>query len=404
MMVLFSAGLLSLSAVRAANGDSGTAGAGMQRADASDRGAGLVEPGAADTASYFPLLRGFRVAVLANQTSRVGDEHLVDLLYRCGIDVCGIFSPEHGFRGTADAGELVASTIDAATGIPIWSLYDGSKRRPSDAVMDSFDVLVVDMQDVGLRFYTYYITMLRMMDACAAAQRRVVVLDRPNPNGFYIDGPVLDMRYASGVGALPIPVVHGLTMGEIARMAVGERWSARCDLTVIPCRNYTHATRYVLPVAPSPNLPTQRSVYLYPSICLFEGTVMSLGRGTDRPFEMYGHPDLPAGRYPFAFTPRPTPGAKHPLYEGRLCRGVDLSGKPFESIWDAGLTLEYVIDAFRALDRGEAFFTPMFEKLIGVDYVRRMILEGRSAAEIKACWQPDLERFAKIREKYLIYE
>lgn len=374
-----------------------------------------VNVGMTDTASYYPLLRGRRVAVLANQTSVAelpgapgadasGRVHLVDLLHGEGFAVAAIFSPEHGFRGTADAGEQVASSVDARTGIPIRSLYDGNAKRPSDEAMRSFDVLLVDMQDVGLRFYTYYISMLRMMDACADFGRAVVVLDRPNPNGSYIDGPVLDMKYKSGVGALPIPVVHGLTMGEIARMAVGEGWAKPCDLTVVPCRRYTHATRYELPVAPSPNLPTQRSIYLYPSICLFEGTVVSLGRGTDRPFECYGHPDMPADRYCFVFTPRPTAGAKHPPLEGRLCRGVDLSEKPCEEILAEGLTLDYVIDAYRALGLGEAFFTPMFEKLIGVGWVREMILDGRSAAEIRARWRPDVERFAKMREKYLIYE
>ncbi len=366
--------------------------------------AGEVLVGAADTAAYFPLLRGRRVAVLANQTSRVGDEHLVDLLHRSGVRLTAIFSPEHGFRGTADAGEHVASSVDERTGVPIRSLYDGRTRRPSDEAMRSFDVLVVDMQDVGLRFYTYYISMLRMMDACADFGRKVVVLDRPNPNGSYIDGPVLDMKYKSGVGALPIPVVHGLTMGEIARMAVGEGWAKPCELTVVPCRNYTHATRYELPVAPSPNLPTQRAIYLYPSTCLFEGTAVSLGRGTDKPFEVYGHPDLPADRYAFTFTPRPTAGAKHPPLEGRLCHGVDLSAKPCEEILAEGLTLDYVIDAYRALGLGDGFFTPMFEKLIGAGWVRQMILDGRPAAEIKARWQPDVERFAKLREKYLIYE
>ena len=365
---------------------------------------GEVLVGAADTAAYFPLLRGRRVAVLANQTSRVGDVHLVDLLHRSGMRLTGIFSPEHGFRGTADAGEHVASSVDERTGVPIRSLYDGRTRRPSDEAMRSFDVLVVDMQDVGLRFYTYYISMLRMMDACADFGREVVVLDRPNPNGSYIDGPVLDMKYKSGVGALPIPVVHGLTMGEIARMAVGEGWAKPCQLTVVPCRNYTHATRYELPVAPSPNLPTQRSIYLYPSTCLFEGTVVSLGRGTDKPFEVYGHPDMPTDRYRFTFTPRPTAGAKHPPLEGRLCRGVDLSAKPCEEILAEGLTLDYVIDAYGALGLGEKFFTPMFEKLIGVGWVRQMILDGRSSAEIRARWQPDVERYAKIREKYLIYQ
>ena len=361
-----------------------------------------VGVGAADTAAYFPLLRGQRVAVLANQTARVGDEHLVDLLYRCGIELTGIFSPEHGFRGTADAGEQVASSVDERTGIPIRSLYDGRTRRPSDEAMRSFDVLVVDMQDVGLRFYTYYISMLRMMDACDDFGHRVIVLDRPNPNGSYIDGPILDMNYKSGVGALPIPVVHGLTMGEIARMAVGEGWARRCDLTVVPCRNYTHATEYVLPVAPSPNLPTQRAVYLYAALCPFEGTVVSLGRGTDKPFEIYGHPDL-TGRA-FTFTPRPTPGAKHPPLEGCLCRGEDLSRLPLDEARMTGFSLQYVIDACADLGLGESFFTPMFEKLVGVGWIREMILDGATDAEIRARWEPEAAAFRQLRAKYLLYE
>lgn len=381
--------------------------------------------GMTDTTAYFPQLEGRRVAVLANHTAvaRFGDGapgvaadaavrlpgaasdgtiHLVDLLHGRGFDVTGIFSPEHGFRGTADAGEHVASSVDAATGIPIRSLYDGNTKRPSDEAMRSFDVLVVDMQDVGLRFYTYYITMLRMMDACAESGRSVIVLDRPNPNGHHVDGPVLDMKYKSGVGALPIPVLHGLTMGEIARMAVGEGWAASCDLQVVRCRNYTHDTPYELPVAPSPNLSTQRAVYLYPSVCLFEGTVVSLGRGTDKPFEVYGHPDMTGCL--FSFTPRPTAGAKHPPLEGRLCHGVDLSRIPLGEARAEGLTLKYVIEACRNLGLGDKFFTPMFEKLIGVGYVREMILAGASEAEIRARWADDVRRFRKLRGRYLLYE
>ena len=376
--------------------------------------------GMTDTAAYFPLLRGRRVAVLANQTSvaelpgargasgaavttdGTGRVHLVDLLHESGFDVRAIFSPEHGFRGTADAGEHVSGSTDPRTGIPIRSLYDGRTQRPSDETMRSFDVLVVDMQDVGLRFYTYYITMLRMMDACAAFGHPVVVLDRPNPNGDKVEGPLLDMRYKSGVGALPIPVLHGLTMGEIARMSVGEGWAAPCDLTVVACRNYTHATEYVLPVAPSPNLPTQRAVYLYAALCPFEGTVVSLGRGTGKPFEIYGHPDL-TGRT-FAFTPRPTPGAKHPPLEGRTCRGEDLSRLPLAEARTKGFTLQYVIDAYNDLELGEGFFTPMFEKLVGVGWVREMILSGASDAEIRARWEPEAEAFRARRAKYLLYE
>lgn len=369
--------------------------------------------GMTDTTAYYPLLRGQRVAVLANQTSMAelpgapgadaaGRVHLVDLLHGSGFDVAAIFSPEHGFRGTADAGEHVKSSVDARTGIPIRSLYDGNTKRPSDEAMRSFDVLVVDMQDVGLRFYTYYISMLRMMDACADFGKQVVVLDRPNPNGHIVDGPVLDMNYKSGVGAIPVPVLHGLTMGEIARMAVGEGWARKCGLTVVKCRNYTHATEYVLPVAPSPNLPTQRSVYLYAALCPFEGTVVSLGRGTSAPFEVYGHPAM-TGRT-FSFTPRPTAGAKHPPLEGQLCRGVDLSGMPLDEAREVGFSLKYVIDAYADLKLGDKFFTPMFEKLVGAGWVRGMILSGASDAEIRARWADDVARYRERRAKYLLYE
>lgn len=369
--------------------------------------------GMTDTAAYFPLLQGRRVAVLANHTSvadmlgvagadTIGRVHLADLLHARGFDVAGIFSPEHGFRGTADAGEHVRNSVDAATGIPIHSLYESNTKRPSDEAMRSFDILVVDMQDVGLRFYTYYISMLRMMDACADFGLQVVVLDRPNPHGDKIDGPVLDMRHQSGVGALPIPVLHGLTMGEIARMAVGEGWAKPCELTVVPSRYYTHDTEYVLPIAPSPNLATQRAIYLYAALCPFEGTSVSLGRGTDKPFEIYGHPAMQD--CVFSFTPRSTQGAKHPPLEGCVCRGVDLSDMPLAEARAVGFTLRYVIDAYRNLRQGETFFTPMFEKLVGVGYVREMILAGASEAQIRARWQSDVERFRLQRAKYLLYD
>ncbi len=370
--------------------------------------------GMTDTASYYPLLRGRRVAVLTNHTAvaempgsgapadGAGRVHLVDMLHDAGFDVRGIFAPEHGFRGTADAGEAVRGGVDAATGIPIFSLYDGRQLRPSDETMRAFDVLLVDMQDVGVRFYTYHITMLRMMDACAAFGRTVVVLDRPNPHGEKIDGPILEPKYRSGVGVLPIPVLHGLTMGEIARMAVGEGWAAPCRLTVVPCRNYTHAAEYLLPVAPSPNLPTQRAVYLYPTLCLFEGTVLSVGRGTETPFEVYGHPDM-ADRG-FRFTPRPTPGARQPLHEGRVCRGVNLHGVPLDTARRMGLTLEPLIAAYAELGPGEGFFKPIFEKLIGTGYVREMIGAGASAEEIRARWQEDRAEYRRLRGKYLLYD
>lgn len=369
---------------------------------------GQVLVGMTDTVAYFPLLEGRRVAVLANRTAMARMSglservHLVDLLHDRGFRLAGIFSPEHGFRGDADAGEAVGDSVDPRTGIRVRSLYNGNTHRPSKEAMESFDVLVVDMQDVGLRFYTYYIAMLRMMEACGDCGKRVVVLDRPNPNGMHVDGPVLDMKYRSGVGAIPVPVLHGLTMGEIARMAVGEGWCRPCDLTVVACRNYTHATEYMLPEAPSPNLPTQRAVYLYASLCPLEGTPVSVGRGTAKPFEIFGHPDMTEGG--FSFTPRPTAGARRPPLEGCLCRGRDLSSMPLDEARAVGFTLRYVIEAARSLGMGERFFTPMFEKLVGAGYVREMILAGASEEEIRARWRDDVARYLERRKPYLLYE
>lgn len=359
--------------------------------------------GAERTKEYLPELENKRVAVLANHTAMAGEEHLVDMLVREGINVVGIFSPEHGFRGGADAGEHVKSSVDEKTGIPIWSLYDGKSGRPSDDKMQAFDVLLVDMQDVGLRFYTYYISMLNMINASADFSRKVIVLDRPNPNGMYVDGPILDMeKYKSGVGALPIPVVHGLTMGEIALMAQGEGWSKKCDVEVVACEGYTHQTRYDLPIAPSPNLPTQHSIYLYPSTCLFEGTVCSLGRGTSHPFECYGHPDYKDGS--FTFTPRSVAGAKNPPLKDVECYGVDLRGIDDEQVIAEGFNLEYVIDAYNKVGKPEKFFTRMFLLLTGVDYIKEMIIAGNTADEIRARWQKDVEEFKILRRKYLLYE
>ena len=362
-----------------------------------------IKVGAEQTEEYLPALKGQRVAVLANHTAMVGEQHLVDMLISKGVKLVGIFSPEHGCRGGADAGEHVKNSVDEKTGVSIWSLYDGNAKRPSDEKMQAFDILLVDMQDVGLRFYTYYISMLRMIDACADFSRKVIVLDRPNPNGMYVDGPLLDMaKYKSGVGALPIPVVHGLTMGEIAMMAQGEGWSRKCDVRVVKCVGYTHQTRYELPIPPSPNLPNQHSIYLYPSTCLFEGTVCSLGRGTDAPFQIYGHPDYKGGE--FEFTPRSVAGAKNPPLKDQKCHGVDLRGLDDEQIIASGFNLEYVIDAYRNLDMGEKFFTRMFLLLTGVDYIKQMIIEGKSADEIRKVWQKDVEEFKLLRRGYLLYE
>lgn len=360
--------------------------------------------GAEKTDKYFPLIKDKRVAVLTNQTGMVNDEHLVDMLKNEGVDLVGIFSPEHGFRGTADAGEHVASSVDEKTGVPIWSLYDGKGGKPSVENMDKFDILVFDLQDVGLRFYTYYASMARVMDACAEHNKEMIVLDRPNPNGFYVDGPILDMKHKSGVGWLPIPVVHGMTLGEIALMINGEKWLPEeriCELTVIPCDNFTSDMKYELPISPSPNLPNIHSIYLYPSTCLFEGTVVSLGRGTPFPFEAYGHPDYTGSD--FSFTPRSVEGAKNPPLLDKKCYGVDLRNVPNEYIWENGFDLSYVIDAYNNLDIGDKFFSPFFEKLVGVDYIRTMIKEGKSNEEIRTMWQDDVAEFEKQRKPYLLY-
>lgn len=359
--------------------------------------------GATDTTTYMPMLRDRRVAILANHTAMYSpEEHVVDMLHREGINIVGIFAPEHGFRGSVEAGLKVDNGVDEKTGIAILSLYNGKTQRPSDDVMSSFDVLVVDMQDVGLRFYTYYISMIRMIDACADFGREVIILDRPNPNGHYVDGPILDMKYKSGIGWLPIPVVHGLTMGEIAVMAIGEGWAKSAKLSVVKCRNYDHTTHYVLPIAPSPNLTTQHSIYLYPSTCLFEGTVVSMGRGTESPFEVYGHPDMCG--YDFSFTPQPNAGSKTPPHSGKMCYGVDLRGVADEDIWADGVNLDYVVDAYRNLNMGEAFFSSMFEKLIGVAWVREMIVAGEDADAIEARWREDVEAFKLLRRNYLLYK
>ena len=286
-----------------------------------------IETGAEQTGRYLPLLEGRRVGIMTNHTGTVGRTHLVDTLRSLGVDIRVVFAPEHGFRGQADAGESVASYRDRKTGIDVVSVY-GSTKRPPDSIMQRLDVLLFDIQDVGLRYYTYLSSMHYLMEACAASGKQLIVLDRPNPNGFYVDGPVLEAKHRSFVGMHPIPVVHGMTLGELACMIDGEGWlrdGLRCKLTVIPCRGYTHRSRYRLPTAPSPNLPNMRAVYLYPSLCFFEGTPVSLGRGTDFPFQAYGHPELQGD---FSFTPRSNAGAKNPPLKDKLCHGVDLRTAP----------------------------------------------------------------------------
>lgn len=364
-----------------------------------------VVVGAARTAQYVPGLRGKRVALFSNHTGMVGDKHTLDIMLGEGLNVVTLFSPEHGFRGTADAGEHVGNSVDKPTGIPIASLYGGKgTRMPAKEVMDGLDVIVVDIQDVGLRYYTYYCTMIDLMNAAKAYGKQVVVLDRPNPNGMYVDGPILDMKYESGVGRLPITVVHGMTLGEIARMANGEGWlknGGKVSLKVVPCENYTHQTRYELPIAPSPNLRTMKAIYLYPSVCYFEATPVSLGRGTDFPFEVYGHPDMK--NRDFEFTPRSVAGAKNPPQLDNLCHGVDLRNISDEEAIAQGINLEYVIDAYRDLDMGDKYFRNFFELLIGRGDIRQMIKDGKSAAEIKATWAGDVAKFREQRRPYLLY-
>src|SRR5574344_332172 len=362
--------------------------------------------GAQSVNEYLPLLKGKRVALLSNHTGMVTEKrHVVDTLVSSGVNVVCIMSPEHGFRGSADAGEHVSSSVDEKTGIEIISLY-GVKHKNED-LTKRFDVMVFDLQDVGVRFYTYYITMTKMMEACAEAGKEFIVLDRPNPIGYLTDGPILDMKYKSGVGYLPIPTAHGMTLGELALMINGEKWlkdGIQCKLTVIKCKNYNHKKLYRLPLKPSPNLPDMRSVYIYPSTCYFEQTPLSLGRGTDKPFQVYGHPNIKDKE--FTFTPVPNYGAKDPRYKNQVCYGVDLRREPsVAQIMEDGINFSYIIDAYKSmnLDRNY-FFGSGFELETGQLWIRNMIKEGKSAAEIKAAWAKDVEAFKKQREPYMLYE
>ena len=368
--------------------------------------------GAQQLEEYLPLVEGKKVCILSNQSGMASaTAHVLDTLLAHNVKVTCIMSPEHGFRGDADAGEHVSSSTDPKTGIPIRSLYEGKSGKPAKEVMDEFDVLIFDLQDVGVRFYTYYVTMVKMMAACAMEGKEFIVLDRPNPIGFYVDGPILDMKYKSGVGSLPIPVVHGMTLGEIAYMANEKDWlqhglkdaeGKKVKLHVVKCQNYTHAKLYRLPIKPSPNLADMRAIYLYPSTCYFEGTPISLGRGTAKAFQMYGHPNMLG--YKYSFTPKSIPGAKNPPLLDKECWGVDLTVNPsIEQINQDGINLEYVVDAYTNLNLGDHFFRNMFELEIGQAYVRKMIKEGKSAKEIEAMWVEDVEKFKEERKPFLLY-
>ncbi len=406
-----------------------------------------ILPGAERLDVYLPLLKGKRVGIFANQTSMVGNTHLVDTLRKSGIDIKVIFGPEHGFRGTADAGEKVANYVDEKTGIPVVSLY-GSKRKPAAEDVKEVDVLVFDIQDVGVRFYTFISSLESYMEAAVEFKKPLIVLDRPNPNGHYVDGPVLDMKYKSFVGMRPVPIVYGMTIGEYANMLWNEFFNIpevkkslhelvddsnkksseplsdqkikdlktsieSIQLKIISCSNYTHKTKYILPDRPSPNLPNIQSIYLYPSTCFFEGTVLSEGRGTNKQFQVFGHPSLPNNLY--SFTPHPNEGAKNSKLYGQLCYGWDLSGTPEEVSRkvDNKVQLKWLMEAYKLFPEKEKFFIlpktgkmeeSFFNKLAGNNELWQQIRDGKSEAEIRASWEPALSEFKKLRKKYLLYE
>lgn len=390
----------------------------------SSAGQNKIIPAAERTAVYFPLLKGKSVAVFANQTSMVGNTHLIDTLLKSGINVVKIFGPEHGFRGDADAGEDVSDAKDKKTGIPVISLY-GSHHKPTADDLKNVDVLVFDLQDVGCRFYTYINSMQDFLEAALENHKPLLLLDRPNPNGFYVDGPVLDLKYKSGVGRQPIPIVYGMTMGEYAMMLLGEKWVSKeaCDVNaynittkptadtpfhflVIKNQNYTHKSKYVLPVMPSPNLKTMQSIYLYPSTCLIEGTVLSEGRGTDYPFQLLGHPSLPKNLY--SFTPKPNLGSKSSKCFYQKCYGWFINGSNEEvlKIIDGKIQLRYILDAYKLFPGKDSFFRKdnFINKLAGNDLFQQQIKEGKTEKQIKESWQPGLTAFKAIRKKYLLYD
>ena len=390
-----------------------------------------IIPGAERMDQYLPLLKGKNVALFANQTSTVGNSLLVDTLLKRGIKVVRIFGPEHGFRGTADAGEKVGNAIDKETGIEVVSLY-GQHNKPTAEDLKGVDVMVFDIQDVGVRFYTFISSLQRYVEAALENSIPLIILDRPNPNGFYVDGPVLDLKYKSFVGMQPIPIVYGLTLGEYSMMMAGEKWlsdsankkyayyrhakktiDSPFHLLVIKNLNYDHNSHYILPVKPSPNLPNIQSVYLYPSTCFFEGTTLSEGRGTDKPFQVFGAPSLPKNLY--SFTPHPTEGAKSSKHYGQVCYGWDLSGTPQQVLQRVNkkVQLKWLMDAYRLFPDKDSFFIvpksgdmehSFFDKLAGNNELWQQIKNGVSEKDIRASWEPALSNYKKIRKKYLLYK
>jgi uncharacterized protein YbbC (DUF1343 family) len=372
-----------------------------------------IETGAAQVSSYLPLLKGKSVGVFANQTAVIGKTHLVDSLVRLGVNVKVIFGPEHGFRGKADAGEHVDNNIDAKTGIQVISLY-GNHKKPTATDVKNIDILIFDIQDVGVRFYTFISSLEYMMEAAIENNKPLIILDRPNPNGFYVDGPVLENEFKSFVGMQPIPVVYGMTLGEYAKMLLGEKWLSpstmklyKPDLiNVIALKNYDHNTMYTLPVHPSPNLKEMESIYIYPSTCFFEGTILSEGRGTEKPFQIFGHPNLP--KTLFSFTPKPNDGAKSSKCFNQTCYGWNLSGTK-ESVLkklNKQIQIKYLIEAYKLFPGKDSFFLKnnFFNKLAGNDKLMQQIKDGKSESEIRKSWESELIKFKAIRKKYLLYK
>ncbi len=395
-----------------------------------------ILPGAYQTEEYIPLLKGKRIGVFANNTAMIGKTHIVDTLKKRGVNITKIFGPEHGFRGTANAGEKVDSYTDQQTGIPVISLY-GKKRKPSKEDLANVDILLFDIQDVGVRFYTYISSLQEFMESAIEHNRPLIILDRPNPNGFYVDGPVLDTAFKSFVGMQPVPVVYGMTIGEYAKYLIGENLLSSGamtsgqiknndqsnaakngkgqNITVIKCRNYTHKSKYILPDRPSPNLPDAASVYWYPSTCFFEGTVLSEGRGTDKPFQIFGHPSLPKDLY--SFTPVANAGASEPKLKNQLCYGWNLSASNEQTLQQINnhLQLRYLLEAYKLFPDKENFFIKskkpaakpadyFFNKLAGNAELMQQIIDDKTEAEIRASWEPKLAAFKKIRKKYLLYQ
>lgn len=386
--------------------------------------ANSITPGAERINVYLPLIKGKKVGIFANHTSVVGNTHLVDTLRKLGVDIRVIFGPEHGFRGTTPDGVKITDYKDEKTGIPVVSLY-GSKRRPSPEDIKDVDVLIFDIQDVGTRFYTYISSMQEYLETALENHKPLLLLDRPNPNGFYVDGPVLDKKFRSFVGMQPIPINYGMTMGEYAQMLLGEKWLSEkanaihtynisttpttdtpFHFMVIKNQHYTHKSKYILPVKPSPNLPNIQSIYLYPSLCLIEGTALSEGRGTDMQFQVIGHPDLP--RYLFSFTPTPNEGSKKSKHFGKVCYGWHLGGTPDEVLnkVDNRIQLKWLIDAYKMFPNKDSFFlkSNSFNRLAGNDVLMQQIKDNISEEEIRKSWEPQLGEFKQLRKKYLLYD